>query len=274
MKKSNILKAIVAIELVIIVVGLFLISANNKPKENNPSVLVIEVYGEIVDSIDSDAPNSDFWERDNTIKVSTIDIDKTIRKYEKDDNIKAFILDIDSNGGGGEPLNDLIEHIRNMDKPVVSVVRDQALSGGYYIASATKRIFANELSNIADIGYITIIDYSTDNVSYKKCFVSSSEYKAMYYDDCEGFERTEMYKSTKNRLIESTEVFAREVAAFRNLPESHVQQLADGTIFTGVGALRLGLIDEIGGLHDAVDWLEEQLGMELEILYYREMRNK
>ena len=273
MKKSNILKAIIAIELIIIVVGLFLISANHKPKEAKPSVLVIDVHGVIVDSIDSDYPYI-MWGNNDSAKVSTIDIDKTIRKYEKDDNIKAFILDIDSNGGGGEPLNELIEHIHNMDKPVVSVVRDQALSGGYYIASATKRIFANELSNIADIGYITIIEYSKDNVSYKKCFVSSSEYKAMYYDDCEGFERTEAYKTTKNRLIESTKVFAKEVATFRNLPESHVQKLSDGTIFTGVGAIRLGLIDEIGGLHDAVDWLEDDLGTELGILYYREMINQ
>ena len=271
MKKSNILKAIIAIELIIIVVGLFILFENNKFKVNGPSVLVIDVHGEIVDSIDPNSPNSDFWERDSTVKVSTIEISKIIKKYEKDDNIKAFILDIDSNGGGGEPLYDLIKQIRNMDKPVVSVIRDQALSGGYYIASATDRIFANELSNIADIGYITVIDYSKDNVSYKKCFVSSSEYKAMYYDDCEGFERTEVYKTTKNGLIESTKIMAREIATFRNLPEAHVQKLADGTIFTGIGALKLGLIDEIGGVHDAVDWLEDDLGMGLDILYYREM---
>jgi len=258
--------------LIIIIIGLFLIPENNKPKDSKPSVLVIDVHGEIVDSIDLTSPDSDFWERENTVKVSTIEISKIIKKYEKEDNIKAFILDIDSNGGGGEPLYDLIKQIRNLDKPVVSVIRDQALSGGYYMASATDRIFANELSNIADIGYITVIDYSKDNISYKKCFISSSEYKAMYYDDCEGFGRTDVYKTTKNRLIESTRIMAREIATFRNLPEPHVQKLADGTIFTGIGALKLGLIDEIGGVHEANDWLESELGSELEIIYYREFK--
>src|SRR3989338_11286385 len=58
--------------------------------------------------------------------------------------------------------------------------------------------------------------------SNKECYVSSSEFKRMYYDDCEGFERTQIYKEKKNHLIKATDIMAREIATFRNLPEDHV----------------------------------------------------
>src|SRR3989344_2476572 len=167
---------------------------------------------------------------------------------------------------------EIVQEIQKIKKPIISVVRDQALSSGYYVAAGTDRIFANELSNIADIGVVQIIEYKpTPNGEYRKCYVSSSDFKRMYYDDCPGFENSQMYIQEKIRLINSAKKMAQEIATFRNLPEEHVLNLADGTVFSGIGALKLGLIDEIGGIHEAVDWLEDELGMELEIVYNREI---
>jgi protease IV len=263
MKKHRIIKSVIVFEVILIILMLF--------GGQNPSVLVIDVHGEIA-SEHLDYYRTDFWGY-STNKVSGEKITNILRQYENDKDIKAFILDIDSNGGDGFGQEVLVEQIRSMKKPVVSVVRDQALSSGYYVASATKWIFANELSNIADIGHVSIIEYSKDNINFTKCHISSSKFKRMYYDDCSYFERTAAYVQDKERLIELTKVMARDIAAYRNLSEGHILNLADGTIFVGIGALKLGLIDQIGGLHDAVDWLEQELGMELKITYYRELAN-
>lgn len=138
----------------------------------------------------------------------------------------------------------------------------------------TDRIFANELSNIADIGYTQIMEYiPIGETEYVKCHIYSAEYKGMYYDDCPGFDRSRTYFEEKIRLINATKIMAREIAKFRNLPEKHVLALSDGTIFTGIGALKLGLIDEIGGIPEAADWLEKELGMKLNMIYLRELKD-
>ena len=272
-KAHTLLKNIIVIELVLIAIGLLFIQFHKLSDKPASSVLIIDIHGEIVDSAHSNSYHKDTSGK-NAVSVSAEELIGILQHYENDDNIKAFILDIDSNGGSSAGSDNLIKQIRQMKKPVIAVVRDQALSAGYYIASATERIFANELSNIGDIGHTSIIGYTKDDLNYKECYVSSSEFKRMYYDDCEGFERTQIYKEKKNHLIKATDIMAREIATFRNLPEDHVLKLADGTIFSGVGALRLGLIDEVGGLHEAVDWLEGELGMELDIVYYREMMHE
>lgn len=265
-KKNHILKIVITIELIIIMVGLLHIFW----EKQDPSVLVIDIHGEIAGSTSPDAHNSDFWNRE-TNKVSAAEVAKIIKKYEEDDTIKAFILDIDSNGGDMKAQNELVKVMRHAKKPIVAVIRDQALSSGYYVAAGTSRIFANELSNIADIGVTSIIEYNPGNSIYRKCYISSSEFKRIYYDDCPGFDKSKFYLDERIRLVEETKIVALEIAEFRNLSEEHVLNLADGTVFSGIGALKLGLIDEIGGLHDAVDWLEEELVMKLEIVYYREI---
>ena len=263
--KNHLLVSIIIFEVIIVVSGMLYLSEKNKI----PSVLVIDIHGEIVSAIHPGGINPD----KDSIKVIAEDIIKILRKYENDNTIKAFIFDIDSNGGNfGD--SELVRELQQIKKPIVSVVRDQALSGGYYVASITDRIFANELSNIADIGYTQVIEYDPlGNGQYVKCHVASSEFKRMYYDDCPGFDSSRLYIEEIIRLRDATKFMALEIAKYRNLPENHVLTLSDGTIFSGIGALKLGLIDEIGGLHEAVDWLEKELGMELNIIYLKELKD-
>ena len=269
-KKMQLLKAIMAIELAIIVVGLgFMLHENYFKKHAH--VLVINVHGEVI-STDGSNPYLGVIMNESGLKASATEIVKILQKYEKDENVKAFILDIDSNGGDGIGQEELEKQFSLMKKPVVSVIRDKALSSGYYVASTTNRIFASELSNVADIGHTTIMEYSKDKINYKKCHISSSDFKRMYYDDCEGFENTQAYKEEKNNLIYLTEIMAIKIAHHRNLSVNHVMNLADGTIFTGIGALKLGLIDQIGDAYDAKNWLEKQLGMKLDLVYFREIQ--
>ena len=168
-KKSTILKTVIFLEIIIIISMFFMSDA-----QKNPAVLVIDVHGEIVGS--ENQFNSDYWERDGTIKVQADEIAKILKKYKNDDNVKSFVLDIDSNGGDIGKQSELVQEIQKIKKPIISVVRDQALSSGYYVAAGTDRIFANELSNIADIGVVQIIEYKpTPNGEYRKCYVSSCQ---------------------------------------------------------------------------------------------------
>lgn len=269
MKRNKMLLLIVIIELIIIlIIPLYLNYKYPSILQNHkPSVLVIDIFGQII----KDSPSNIVESEEFPTPILSKDIINILRFYENNDDIKAFIFDIDSNGGNALTV-DFASQISTFKKPIVAVIRDQALSGGYYVAAASDRIFANEISNIGDIGVTTITEYRRGNQSWKKCHISSSVYKIMYSNDCPGIDII-YYENEKIRAKELNQEFAFDIAKFRNLSIPYILKLADGTIYKGNEAVELGLIDEIGGIHEARDWLEKELNMNLEIIYYREIKN-
>ncbi len=257
MRINKILWIIVIVEFLTIIISLIFINIQYPNLfQKQPSVIVIDIFGEVI--------SSDYQTNDNNV-IYAQSLVNLLKKYEKDNSIKAIILDIDINGGDILGGSMLAAQIRLMKKPVVTVVRDNALSGGYYIAASTKRIFANELSNIADIGVSRMIEYPTSQ-GYKSCYISTSDIKVMYYNNCDSIDSFE-YEIDKSDLSIQTEMMATEIASFRNLSKNYVMKYSDGTIFNGNEALNLNLIDQIGGVQEANDWLEQQLGEKLEIVY-------
>jgi protease IV len=238
--------------------------------ENKPSILVIDVNGEIISTAFPGMDNSNYF--NDSLIVSSTDIVKILQHYENDDSIKAFILEIDSNGGGNSGADELRRQIYMMDKPVVSVIHDQALSAGYWVAVATKRIYANALSNIADLGIVFLHYYEDKEGDLRLCEIPSAKYKNMYLDDCQGVDPKDEDMIRKYLAINHASM-VEDIAYFRNLSVPFVKNVSDGTIFKGVEAVNNGLIDEIGDTEDAVKWLEKQLGMDLKIVYLKEIEN-
>lgn len=271
LRKASILWLIAGIEFLIIAGGFIYASTSNVNvfAERKSSVLVIDIYGELIST--AYEYEEGFHEGiPSWALVSTTEIADVLQEHEDDDSIKAFILHIDSNGGDHIAQEELAKQIRKMKKPVVAVISNRALSSGYYVAAATDRIFASELSFVADIGSMVTALYIDENGLFQKCQISSSEFKRMWLNDYPGIDRI-TWEGGIIRADSGTRQVASDIAQFRNLSESHALKLADGGIFTGVGALKLGLIDEIGGIHEAVDWLETKLGAKLEIVYYSEL---
>ena len=153
----------------------------------------------------------------------------------------------------------------------MSVIREVGASGAYWVASATDTIVANELSVTGSIGVIaSYLDFSgfieDYNVTYQR--LVSGQFK----DSGSRFkELTPTERQIKQQQIDKVhDIFIKSVAEGRGVPETQIRQYAQGQVFLGTEAIEIGLIDEIGTKDDAVKMLEEQLGIEAELLEFKQ----
>jgi protease-4 len=175
---------------------------------------------------------------------------------EKNDAVKAVIVSISSPGGttyGGERIFKAIRAI-SAKKPVVSDVRTLAASAGYMVATAGDMVIAGDSSITGSIG--VIFQYPQVKPLLDKLGVSMEEIKSspLKAEPSPFHPPSEEAKAMINGMIvDSYGWFVDLVADRRKLPREEVLKLADGTIFTGRQALKVKLIDQIGG-DDEIDW--------------------
>ena len=197
-------------------------------------VAVIRIEGPIIDSKD------------------TID---EITDYVKDSSIKAIVLRIDSPGGAVAPSQEIYEEVRKaaVKKKIVVSMGSVAASGGYYIASAATRIFANPGTLTGSIGVIMEIPNFSglmNKVGVKTEVIKSGKHKdiASVFRGI-GKEEREILQSALDNVHEQ---FITAVSEGRKMLIDDVRKIADGRVFTGEQALKVGLVDELGNLEDAV----------------------
>src|SRR5450631_529789 len=199
-----------------------------------PRVGVVEVTGTITDS------------------KKTL---KELRDFAEADSIKAIVVRVDSPGGAVGPSQEIYEAVRKLKdkKHVVVSMGSIAASGGFYIACAGEKIYANPGTLTGSIGVI----FTFVNVQglLKWAGVQVSPLTAGKMKDV-GSPYREMTPEEKTYLRgvldDVHEQFIQAVAQGRNLTEDQVKPLADGRVFTGRQAKDLKLVDALGGLEDAV----------------------
>lgn len=187
-----------------------------------------------------------------------------------DASVRAVIVNIDSPGGsvaGGESLHDALALVA-AKKPVVAVMAGTAASAGYMIALPASRIFAREATITGSIGVIL----ETGEVSglLNKLGISADAITSGPLKDQPSFTRplTPQGREVLHGLVlDLYDQFVGMVASGRHMPPDQVRALADGRAYTGRQALKLGLIDQIGGERDARAWLaaNRQIGAALPV---------
>lgn len=196
------------------------------------------------------------------------DIVFAIDEAEKDDRIKAILLDIDSFGGQGTAAKEIADALKRAQKPTVVMIKEYGLSAAYWAASGADVIFANNTSNVGSIGVtMSYLDYSKQNkeegITYQQ--LSSGKFKDSGDPDKE---LTAEEKALFQRDVDILhEIFVADVAANRGLTISEVQALADGSSMMGQMALENGLIDRIGDEYAVREYLQEKLGEEVSICW-------
>jgi protease-4 len=181
---------------------------------------------------------------------------ENLAKFRKDGSIKALVVRIDSPGGGVSPSQELYQEIRRTvrEKPVVVSMGSVAASGGYYIACAAQRIYANPGTITGSIGVIlqfTNFEELLKKIGFRMEVVKSGPYKDVGNP---GREMTSEEKAYLQAMVDNVhQQFVRDVARGRRMKVEKVQEVADGRIFTGEQAMELGLVDELGNLKDAID---------------------
>lgn len=184
------------------------------------------------------------------------DLVADLEKARKNDAVKAIVLRINSPGGsaaGSEEVYNEIMRIRKSGKPVYTSMGDVAASGGYYIASACDKIYADENTLTGSIGVI----FQTTDLSglFSKIGVSPETIKSGQFKDIGSPNRpiTPAERALlQGMIMDIYDNFVRAVADGRKIPVSEVKKIADGRVFTGGQALNAKLIDKIGGLHETV----------------------
>lgn len=180
---------------------------------------------------------------------------RSLQKARKDKNVKAIVLRIDSPGGSAL-TSDLIWReieLTKKVKPVVVSMGNVAASGGYYIACNASKIFAEETTitgSIGVFGTLPNITKLTNNIGIHTEQVKTHQNAAGYSIFLP------LDEGTKGTLQESVEniykVFVGRVAQGRNMKFEAVDSIAQGRVWTGTDALKIGLVDKIGGMDDAL----------------------
>ena len=187
-----------------------------------------------------------------------------LAKVRADSTVKAVVFRVNSPGGSvlaSEKIKAEVELLREQ-KPVVASYGDYAASGGYWISNSCDKIFSNETTLTGSIGVFSMIpEFSKvmkDVVHVNMVSVSSNKHTDMYslmrpFDDAE---RDYMQASVENIY----DKFVNIVAEGRELESDYVDSIAQGRVWAGSDALKIGLVDEIGTLEDAINYASSLVG--------------
>lgn len=176
----------------------------------------------------------------------------------KNDRVKALIVAIDSPGGsvgGGESLYRVLSEVAEK-KPVVAVMRGLGASAGYMIAMPAARVFARESTITGSIG----VKMETAEVSglLRTLGISAETFSSGPLKDQPSLSHPtspEGRAVMQGLITDMYDQFVEMVARGRKMEMTAVRRLADGRAYTGRQALKLGLIDAIGGEAEARTWL-------------------
>ncbi|MBD1849880.1 signal peptide peptidase SppA [Leptolyngbya sp. ST-U4] len=179
----------------------------------------------------------------------------TLRDIRQDDDIKAVVLRINSPGGSAT-ASDLIARevlLLKKEKPVVVSMGSYAASGGYQIATNANRIFASPTTVTGSIGVFGVLPNFQKIANANG--ITWDTVKTGRLADLDTIARPKtpeelrILQGVVNRLYDR---FITLVSTSRSLPKQRVAEIAQGRVWSGAEAKRIGLVDEIGGIEDAI----------------------
>ena len=235
-------------------------------KETTNQIVIIPITGTITTELTSSLMQQK--ETSSTAILNYIDL------AQRNPNIKGVLLEINSPGGTVVASKEIADKVKQMNKPVVSYIREIGTSGAYWIASSSNVIVADPLSITGSIGVIgSYLEFSQllekYGVTYQR-LVSGS-----YKDTGSPFkELTEEEKKILQSKIDLIHLkFVADVSKNRNLPIEKVKELSTGMFYLGAEAKYYGLIDELGNEETAINILKEKAGIkEAKLVRYQQRR--
>jgi protease-4 len=202
-----------------------------------------------------------------------------LERHQDNQSIKAVVVRVNSPGGGVAAAQEIHEELNKTrsryGKPVVVSMGSLAASGGYYIACASDRIFANPGTITGSIGVIVQlanISQLLQKVGIRSVVIKSGEHKDMGSMTKEI--SPEDQRIFQGVLDDAHDQFIEAVVKGRKLDQARVREIADGRIFTGRQAMGLGLVDEMGDLADAISFAAQMVRIKGKPKIVEERRRK
>ena len=185
---------------------------------------------------------------------------RAIRKFRLDPDVKAIVLRINSPGGSASASEVIWQELAaaHKVKPVIVSMGTVAASGGYYIATTSDRIFAEPSTITGSIGVFGLFP------NVQKLFSNLG----ITWDSVETTPYSDLISPFKEKTPEEMGViqkyidqfyqqFLEHVSRARNIPVDQVNEIAQGRVWSGEEALKLHLVDQIGGLQTAIEYAAE-----------------
>ncbi|WP_455628599.1 signal peptide peptidase SppA [Parabacteroides chinchillae] len=219
-----------------------------KEKESKNKIAIYYAEGEIT----MEEPSSP-WDAD--AKVITENMAKQIRKLKDKDDVKAVVLRVNSPGGNAFVAEQIWKAITELKavKPVVVSMGDYAASGGYYISAPASKIIAERTTLTGSIGVFGILPNLTG--TFEKIGLTTDVVKTNTYADLGEMSRPmrEDEKALIQNSVERTyDLFISRCAEGRGMTKARIDSIGQGRVWTGEQAKGIGLVDELGGIEDAV----------------------
>jgi len=246
----------------LIAVGIISLFVGVDVESLSGNVALIPIEGIILGTDDSEA----FFES----VTSSLDTVELIEKADKNPNIRAVILEINSPGGSAVASEEIANAVKKTNKTTVAWIREVGASGAYWIASSADYIVANRVSITGSIGVIaSYLEFpgllEEYNITYRR--LVAGKYKDI------GSPFKEMTDEEKGIFQQNLDVirdyFVSEVAKNRKMSKKDVDKIANGLFYLGVQAKELSLIDEIGGKDEVISYIEEREDITAEVVEYK-----
>ena len=244
--------ALLSVLLLLVVGGLGLgfigaVTGGGKSAVAGPRIALIEVSGAISDEGASSALGGS--------TQGARDVIENLDEARLDPTVKAVVIRVNSPGGSAAASQEMYQAVRRVGKPVICSMGDLAASGGYYVAAACDKIYANGSTLTGSIGVISqFLNYQN---LFKKLGLNEATIKSGRFKDAGNPARalTPAERQLFQAMIMNVyEQFVDDVAKGRKgkLTRAQILKLADGRVYTGRQALNNKLVDSLGGLHEAI----------------------
>ena len=183
---------------------------------------------------------------------------KTLNKVLKNDEVKAMVFRVNSPGGSAnasEQINHAVKLIQEKGIPVVVSMGDYAASGGYYISSEADYIYAEPTTLTGSIGIFGLIPNFNDireKIGYDIDEVSTNKHSALQANmTMKGMNPSER-ALMQNMIERGYDLFTRRCAEGRHMSQDSIKAIGEGRVWLGQDAVRLGLVDDLGNINDAI----------------------
>lgn len=217
---------------------------DNESKKKDEKIAVIYANG----AIGSGEGNDEEIGSDRLVKA--------IREARQDEKIKAIVIRVNSPGGSALASDVIWREVSlaKKAKPTVVSMGNLAASGGYYISCAAERIFAQPNTITGSIGVFGILP-NIQRLLDKKLGVTVDTVNTNKYSDIGTGLRPVTQKEfdfIQSSVEQVYGTFTKRVAEGRGIPQAMVDSIGQGRVWTGADALKINLVDELGGLDDAI----------------------
>jgi protease IV len=190
---------------------------------------------------------------------------KALRKLREDVDVKAVVLRINSPGGSATAAEEILREVvlTRKKKPVIVSMGDYAASGGYWIATGGDYIFAQEGTITGSIGVFGLLP-NIEKIA-KNNGITSDVVKTSPFADIKSNVRAKtplelaIYQKSVDKVYD---LFLDKVSEARNISKDKVNKIAQGRVWSGHNAKKIGLVDGIGGLEDAIAYAAKEAKLE------------